>query len=246
LSALAERGELAFNDPIVITHERFVIDGYARWELAKRRGRALMNCIEHHMTSEEALEQLIRAHGPSRGLADFLRIELALDMEPHFREKALMNQQAGGQYKGSSKLTRAQQIDTRREIARLAGVGSGNVHKVKKILAHACSSLLQAARTGEVSINLADKWSHKPHTQQNEYLRLSRIERGIEKKARGFVAAHLARLPRYQRLIKLPELVELLKEADSIDIEILDAPGMRIFITEELIDALTQRRVEHV
>ena len=76
LSALAERGDLAFEDPIAITHERIVIDGYARWELAKRRGRPMLNCIEYEVRSEEALGELIRTHGPSRGFTDFVRIEL--------------------------------------------------------------------------------------------------------------------------------------------------------------------------
>jgi integrase len=39
---LAERRDLAFRDPIVITRDRMVIDGYARWELAKRNGRLLV------------------------------------------------------------------------------------------------------------------------------------------------------------------------------------------------------------
>ena len=38
LAALEENGDLAFRYPIVITRERFVIDGYKRWELAKREG----------------------------------------------------------------------------------------------------------------------------------------------------------------------------------------------------------------
>jgi hypothetical protein len=37
LSALVELGDLAFLDPIVITRDRFVIDGYALLELARRK-----------------------------------------------------------------------------------------------------------------------------------------------------------------------------------------------------------------
>jgi hypothetical protein len=245
LSYLSERGDLAFCDPIVVTRDRIVIDGYARLELAKRKGVPTLNCIERDLTLEEALEELLRAHCPSRGLTSFVRIELALDLEPYFREKALMNQQAGGQDKGLSKLTRAQQVDTRREIARLAGVGSGNVRKVKNILTHACSSLMQAARTQEVSINLADRWSHKPHVEQKECLRRSRIERGLKRTARNLVAAHSARVSRYardQQVMKLTDLVELLKDTDSIEVETLDAPGRMIFVTKELIDSLTPRQ----
>jgi hypothetical protein len=246
LSCLSERGNLAFCDPIVVTRERIVIDGYARLELAKRKGVPTLNCIERDLTLQQALEELLRVHCQSRGLNDFVRIELALDLEPYFREKALMNQQAGGQDKGLSKLTRAQHVDTRREIARLAGVGSGNVRKVKNVLTHACSSLMQAARTQEVSINLADKWSHKPHVEQKECLRRSRIERGLKRTARNLVAAHSARVSRSardQQVIKLTDLIELLNDTDSIEIEMLDAPGRMIFVTKELIDSLIPQGV---
>ena len=245
LSALAERGDLAFSDPIVITRDRIVVDGYARWELAKLTGRRLLNCIEHELGLEEALGELIRTHGPSPGLSDFVRIELALDLEPHFQEKALMNQQAGGQGKGLSKLTTAQRINTRREVARVARVSSGNVRKVKSILTHACPSLLQAAREEEVSINLADKWCLESEAQQKEYLRLRRIEQGIKRKARNLVAAHLARVSlstRDRQLIKVSDLVGLLNDAVSIEVQVVDAPGKTIFVTKELIHSLTPRQ----
>src|SRR5205823_2711631 len=42
LSALAEQGELAFREPLAITRERIVIDGYARWELARLKRRLVL------------------------------------------------------------------------------------------------------------------------------------------------------------------------------------------------------------
>jgi hypothetical protein len=241
LAALTERGDQAFFDPIVISHERIVIDGYARWELAKRTERRMLPCFQRELSSEDALEELIRTHCASFALTDFVRIELALDLEPHFQEKALMNQQAGGQGKGLSKLTIAERVNTRQEIARAAGVSSGNVRKVKNILAHACTTLVEAARTKEVSINLADKWCLEPEQQQLENLRIMRIERGIKRKARNYVAAHLARQltsPQDRQAIKLSDLVRLLSDAGPIDVEIVDAPGRTILATKELIDSL--------
>jgi hypothetical protein len=65
----------------VITRDRIVIDGYARWELAKRLGRRMLDCIEYELSREEALRELIRTHCSLRGLTDFVRIELALELE---------------------------------------------------------------------------------------------------------------------------------------------------------------------
>jgi len=244
LSVLADRGDQAFRDPIAITRDRIVIDGYARWELAKRTGRQILDCFEYELSSEEALKELIRTHCASRGLTDFVRIELALDLEKHFQEKALMNQTAGGQGKGLSKLTKAQRVDTRREVARLARVSTGNVRKVKNILKHACSSLRQAARVEEVSINFADKWCLEPEAQQQEHLRLMRIEKGIRRKARNLVAAHLARVSpptRDHQVIKLSDLIGLLNDFSSFEVEVVEAPGRAMFVTQELIQSLTPR-----
>lgn len=245
LSALADRGDRAFCDPIKITRDRIVIDGYARCELAKRTGRRTLDCLVYELSSEDALEELIRTHCASRGLTDFARIELALDLEPHFQEKALLNQQAGGHGKGLSKLTTAQRVNTRLEVARLAGVSCGNVRKVKNILTHACSSLLQAARKDEVSINLADKWCSEPELRQQEYLRLMRIERGIKRKARNLVAAHFALVSpstRDRQVIKLSALVGSLSDISSLEVEIVDAPGKVLLATKELIHSLTPRQ----
>src|SRR5262249_45201392 len=67
LAALARLEEAAFHDPLVITRERTLIDGYGRWELAKQRGRHPVICIEYDLTEAEALRWLIQAHLSSRG-----------------------------------------------------------------------------------------------------------------------------------------------------------------------------------
>ena len=252
LAALEELGELGFSHRLLITQEKYIIDGYARWEFAKRKGRPTLNCIERDLTSEEALEELIRKHRRSQGLTDFIRIELALDLESYFYYKALLNRQAGGRLKGLSKLTGAEKVNSRTEIARVAQVSVGNVHKVKYILTHACSALKEATRTGEVSINLGEKWSHEPESKQYEHLRLRRIERGLRRKARHLVAAELASVTPSkpeEQVIRLSDLVALVsqlttiaphrsEELNSIEVKRVDGPGRAIFVTEELMQAL--------
>ena len=155
LSALAERGDRAFLEPLMITEDRTILDGYARLELARRRGRATLPCIAYELTESEALHWLLQKHRRSNGLNDFSRILLALELEPWFKEKARSNQRAGGQNKGSSKLTEAGRLDVRSEIAAAAGVSVGNVTKVKQLTITAHSELLQALRSREISIHRA-------------------------------------------------------------------------------------------
>jgi len=254
LAALAELGDLAFQYPLIITRNRLIVDGYGRWELAKRKDRLTLPCVEYELPEQQALKWLIQTHRTSQGLSDFIRIELGLDLEPYFQEKAALNQQAGGRGKGLSKLTAAERVNSRREVARVAHVSLGNVHKVKHILAHACSSLLEAARTEEISINLADKWSHTPEAVQQENLRRLRIERGIRKKARQLVAAHLAESSLSKAdepVFRVSDLVRVVNElADiapeqsndlgSIEITLVSGPGKAIFVTEELIQVVDQ------
>ncbi len=258
LASLADLGDLAFEYPLIITRDRFLIDGYGRWELAKQQGRQTLPCLEHDVTEQHALKWLIQTHRPSHGLSDFIRIELALDLEPYFQQQAVLNQQAGGRSKGLSKLTEAERVNSRREVARVAGVSHGNVRKVKYILANGCPSLLDAARSEEVSINQADKWSHDSGAIQQEKLRRLRIEAGIRKKARQLVAAHLAKSPvpeADEPVLRVSDLVRLVNqlsdfapeqsdELGSIGISLLSGPGKAIFMTEELVQALqTQNEV---
>ena len=250
LAALAELGDLAFQYPLIITRNRLIVDGYGRWELAKRKDRPTLPCVEYELPEQQALKWLIQTHRTSQGLSDFIRIELALDLEPYFPEKAALNQQAGGRGKGLSKLTAAERVNSRGEVARVAHVSLGNVHKVKHILTHACSSLLEAARTEEISINLADKWSHTPEAVQQENLRRLRIERGIRKKARQLVAAHSAELSKADEpVFRVSDLVRIVNqltniapeqsnELGSIEVNLVSGPGRAIFVTEELLQAL--------
>jgi hypothetical protein len=71
LSAIAERGDRAFLEPLVITRDRTILDGYARAELARLRGRGTLPCIECDLTESEALNWLLQKHRRSTGMNDF-------------------------------------------------------------------------------------------------------------------------------------------------------------------------------
>lgn len=45
IGALDRLGDRVFQDPIVVTQDRLIIDGYARWELAKKRRMATILCF---------------------------------------------------------------------------------------------------------------------------------------------------------------------------------------------------------
>ena len=257
LTALEEHGELVFQSPVLITAEGFIIDGYARRELAKRRGRSTLLCLEYDIPEDDALELLIQTRRRLHGLNDFRRIELALDREQRFKARALLNRSEGGRLKALSTLTEAEKVDSRKEIARLAHVSVGNVHKVKYILANSCSQLTEAVRTGEISINLAEKWSHAPEAEQWEKLRQTRINRGIRKKARTLVAGQAAVLGKSkaeQQVIRLADFVTFLQhlnavafeessELELVEVKFVKDSGRTVFVPEDLFSGLALRQV---
>jgi hypothetical protein len=189
LSPLIELGELAFQEPILITQDGAILDGYDRWMLARRQGRLTLPCFEFDLPEAEALRWLLQKHRRSDGLNAFSRIVMAQELEPWLREKARSNKQAGGQQKGSSNLTEADKLDVRSEIAAVAGASTGNVSKVKQLVLHAQPALLQALRDGEVSIHRGWTWLQKPG-QQLDQLRLHQNLRGITQKVESLLRAH--------------------------------------------------------
>ena len=193
LSSVAVLGDVAFRDPLVITRDRIVVDGYARWELARRQGREVLQCLEYELTEDEGLECLLQRHRRRMGLNSFVRILLAFDLEPSLQEKARANQQAGGQKKGWSSLTKAQKVVVRSQIALAAGASAGSVTKVKQILATIQPEVQEALRRGEISIHRAWLWRTLLPNDQIDALKLYRSKRGIGKVIREALSQHQRR-----------------------------------------------------
>jgi ParB-like chromosome segregation protein Spo0J len=187
LSALVEVGDIAFRDPLIITNAGTIIDGHTRWALARRQGRVMLPCIEYVLSEEEALHWLIQRHGRSDHLNAFCRILLALELEPWLTEQAGSHQQAGGQSKGSSKLTEADRLDVRSKIGGVAGASTGNVTEVKQLIAAGDPEILEALRNGEVAIHRAWLWRALQAEERRQLLMSFRGEKGVGKTIRGLV-----------------------------------------------------------
>src|ERR1700723_1406634 len=111
-------------EPILITTRGTILAGFGRWRLAVFDGGQEINCIEYPLGDDDALQFIISHHQPQRGWNPFIRIRLALTLEPYLRQKALENMRAGGKCKGSTNLSTADCIDVRQEIAEFAGTGT--------------------------------------------------------------------------------------------------------------------------
>jgi hypothetical protein len=184
---------------------------------------------------------------------------MASELKVSTRRKAQANQRTGGQIKGSSKLTEAEKVDVRREVAQAAGVSVGNVAKVDQLRRNAHPEILQALHSGEVRIHRAWKWSSMAPEQQREQLRIYRLERGLKKTARALISRQRAEsLPPTSdvRSLSVGDLNALASEissmsasgsgeSDPIIISSIDVPGRVVFLTEELFRAVATQQEEN-
>lgn len=70
-----------------------------------------------------------------------------------------------------------QPIDTQKELARTAGVSHDTIHKVEKIKEKAIPEVIEAARSGDVSISAASTISELPEEEQKEIIQKPKKER---------------------------------------------------------------------
>lgn len=229
LSALRQRGELAFAEPLTITRDRTIIDGYARWDLAKEEKRPVLHCIEYQISEAAALQRLLQTHSRSNGLNAFNRIRLALELEPWFKEKARSNQQAGGQQKGWSKLTEAEKVHVRSEIARAAAVSVGNVSKVKQLLDDVIPQFIEALHAHEISIHWAWKLRKADIEDQLDALGRLRFEKGIIREVRQRAFRHRGdSVPIPPTANEIATRLSGLsnKDLESVGVTVLKSPGV--------------------
>jgi hypothetical protein len=247
LAALAELGDLAFVQPILVSRKGIIVDGYARWELARRQGRATILCLEYDWSDEEALRWLVQSHSPSKGFTSFSRCLLALDLEPSFQERARVNQQIGGQGKSSSHLTEAQKLDVRSEIAAVASVSTGSLTKAKRVVVDAHPTIRNAAKSGEIRVHRAYQWSLLSHHHQLKKLEEFRSCKGVGLVSRRLIQKHVARMapaklipPTLGHVLRLliPDRIGVL---DEISVSEIDAPGRIAYFSKDAIGVLELR-----
>jgi hypothetical protein len=170
--------------PILVTANCTVISGFRDWQAALSDPTATVDCIEYSLSDEEALQFILIHHRPRRFWNSFIRIRLALELEPYFRAKAVANQSHGGRVKGWANLPKAECLEARREVAGLAGVGARNVSHVKMILGKAHPRLIDALQDGTLSIHRAVQLCNLSRNQQMEQFICGKVERATSKVTR--------------------------------------------------------------
>ena len=158
-----------FSDPIVIWLGRCVIvDGHNRYRIWQQLGSDLDNCpdiVERRFADRhEAMEWMFTRQSARRNWTAAQKAMSVLAMKSSISEKAKRNQKGAGGDKKSEKQREksllpnsAKAIDTRAELAKLAGVGRDVIAKVEKVLANGKEETKRKMKSGELSANAAYK-----------------------------------------------------------------------------------------
>ena len=229
-------------EPLLTTREGLILESHERWTVARQQGRRILTCIEYDLTDEEALAFMLDKHCRSDRLNAFCRIVMALALEPYWSVHARERQRQGGKGTLSSNLTKGNTVDVRAKLARAAGVGAGNVTKVKQLRETATPAVRDALRLGEVKINRAWKWRSLPPNRQNEELKKYRNGKdnrhAIRQTIRHLLSKH--RAPQDNVLSAENFATRLARLApgalENATLQVAELPGLAIVVTRDLYD----------
>jgi hypothetical protein len=168
LNATTRVTGLSLSEPIPITTSGVILDGFERWRFAILNAWSEIDCIEYPLDEHASLQFLVAHHRPRRCFNLFVRISLALTLEPYFRQKALENMQLGGKYKGLAKLPEAEHVSVRKKVADIAGAGDRNVDNVLSIWETAHPRLIEALVADGLKIGKAMQFCKLPKDKQLE------------------------------------------------------------------------------
>lgn len=136
-----------------------IIDGHNRYEICTKYSLPYDIKTMFFGSRDRAKEWIIRNQFGRRNLSLFQRSELALRLKPFLTEKARVNQLFGLRIQSNPDSVNSskprESVDTRKEIANVAGVSEQTISRVEKIIEKSPEKIKQDIRNGEISINKA-------------------------------------------------------------------------------------------
>jgi len=156
--------------PIVVWNDT-IVDGHNRYAICQDHKLAFDTVELEFDTLDDAKFWAWQHQEYRRNLMPFQRVELALKFKPMLTAKGKANMSAGGGDKVSANAKAGCPTldnpvnDTKKELAKIAGVSHGTLHKAEYLHDHADDETKQKLRNGDTTIN-------------KEYTRLRIAEQG--------------------------------------------------------------------
>lgn len=154
-------------EPLVTwAEEGVLLDGHNRCRICQEHD-VVFDVREISLPDRDAaMRWIIGNQFGRRNLTPYQRAELAMKLEPLIADKAKDRQRQAGQEKLPQ--NSAEAVETRRELASVAGVSHDTISKVKVIAESAPEPVKQKLRAGEMSINAAYKDVRKAQKKQEK------------------------------------------------------------------------------
>lgn len=135
-----------------------LVDGYNRYKIAAKCNLSFTQKRIDFASREKAIEWIILNQFGRRNLSAYDRSVLALRLKPIMAEKAKKNMLATQKNESASAFQKSdKQVNTAKELAKVAGVSHDTIHKVEVIQEKAPEEIKQKVKSGELSINQAHK-----------------------------------------------------------------------------------------
>lgn len=167
-----------FTDPIIVwLGHNILVDGHNRHRIWTTTGMSeddAPEIIEKQFTSRDAVKEwMLRRQLARRNLTDAMRVNVALQLKPMISAKAKENEVEGGRRGGKGSMISSNPLestDTRREIAKSAGVSEQTVSRVEAVLRDApepIKAAMLAPKSDESHISIAEAFKQtKAATEQ--------------------------------------------------------------------------------
>jgi hypothetical protein len=168
--AALERSLLAegCRDALVLWGE-VLIDGHNRYAICRQHDIAFKTVQNDSFANIEDVQLwMIDNHLARRSVSDFQRGVLALRKKEIVTARARVSDQSAPDAAESDDTAAptAKPLQTRQDIARVAGISSNAIGQIEKIQKTAAPELVQAVRAGTISINAAAAIASLPSAEQ--------------------------------------------------------------------------------
>ena len=156
-----------------------IIDGHNRYAICRKHDIPFSIQEKNFDTREEVMLWMLRNQLGRRNLNNYQRSELALKFEPlfaHASEKRML----AGKLVDPPQNSAEGSGETRKQIAKMAGVSHDTIKKVKRLHEHADEETKSRLRRGEMTVNKAyNELMQKEHEGETKICDRCRKEKSI-------------------------------------------------------------------
>ena len=210
-------------DPLIVWDD-ILIDGHNRYEICTKHGIHYDTKDMYFANHSEAKLWMLNNQLGRRNLSDYDRVQLALELENIYKEMGKANMAEGGKttkegLENSTNLAKEYlaPVNTRQEIAKIAGVSDNTVARVKKINEKATPEMKNDLAQGKISINAAFKQISDTPVKEAPFETFEADDEEIK----ASEAAYQANLDSLQKIAESDDkLAAALKEIEQLNAEL--------------------------